>query len=606
MIRTKLSIGFMLIIGLFLGAQVYEYEIMNDISKVSEYHNNMSTPALTILEKISTGSETMHRAVHGYALHHDHSKENYELSKQNVLDLINQYDDLIFVIDSSGNLLAPPMMQKSMQVYVEKLSDLIYEYDALAKILFQSIDDNDSSEIVKNFELIDYKLNQFRDVLDDNKLMELKGKEDQQKIISSSSSIISNSFLFGNVFLVISSVIIVLVISVSISKQLLLLKKSTSKIATGNYDVSFTSKNDEFEPLRKDIIKMTDTVKSSISDLENFKNALDNSASVAMTDPNGIITYANDAFCKLSKYSKEEIIGKSHQIIKSGFHESKFYEDLWNTITSGKVWVGEIKNKDKDGNYNWGRTMIMPVLDNKNKVDHYIEIRTDITSQIELREKLLKNEKLVTIGELSARLAHDIRNPLSIIQVSLENLKLMAATKDIDKKHFDRVERAISRISHQIEDVLSFIKKEPMRFEKSSISEIIADALDSINLPDSVLLDISKNDFELYCDKKRLPVALTNLILNSIQAISGQGTIKIGCEKNDDNITITIEDSGKGIPTNMLEDIFEPLFTTKQQGTGLGLASVKSIIQGHGGTISATSPPTVFTIILPMNPRSSI
>ncbi|MGY5150294.1 MAG: sensor histidine kinase, partial [Candidatus Nitrosopumilus sp. bin_68KS] len=213
-----------------------------------------------------------------------------------------------------------------------------------------------------------------------------------------------------------------------------------------------------------------------------------------------------------------------------------------------------------------------------------------------------KQEKLVTIGELSARLAHDIRNPLSIIQVSLENLKLMSKDTKIDQKHFDRVERAISRISHQIEDVLGYIRNEPMQIGKTLISEIIADALDSINLPDRIYFEISKNDFEFYCDKKRLAVALTNLIINGIQAIDGKGEIKIDCEETESDVVISIQDSGKGIPSDMKEHIFEPLFTTKQQGTGLGLASVASIVRGHNGIITVTSSPTIFTITLPKNP----
>jgi len=277
---------------------------------------------------------------------------------------------------------------------------------------------------------------------------------------------------------------------------------------------------------------------------------------------------------------------------------------MWNTLKSGKTWSGEIKNKSKDGTFHWGKTVITPVIYDGNTIHHFIEIRTDITPRIKLQEKILKQEKLVTIGELSARLAHDIRNPLSIIQVSLENLKLMSKDTKIDQKHFDRVERAISRISHQIEDVLGFIRNEPMQIEKTQISVIIADALDSINLPNNIYFDISKNDFEFYCDKKRLAVALTNLIINGIQAIDGKGEIKISCEEHANEITISIQDSGKGIPDDMKEHIFEPLFTTKQQGTGLGLASVASIVRGHNGIISVTSPPTIFTMTLPKNPDS--
>ncbi|AJW71311.1 ATP-binding protein [Nitrosopumilus adriaticus] len=99
-------------------------------------------------------------------------------------------------------------------------------------------------------------------------------------------------------------------------------------------------------------------------------------------------------------------------------------------------------------------------------------------------------------------------------------------------------------------------------------------------------------------------MALTNLIINGIQAIDGKGEIKINCEEHANEIMISIQDSGKGIPSDMKEHIFEPLFTTKQQGTGLGLASVASIVRGHNGIISVTSPPTIFTITLPKNPDS--
>ena len=110
---------------------------------------------------------------------------------------------------------------------------------------------------------------------------------------------------------------------------------------------------------------------------------------------------------------------------------------------------------------------------------------------------------------------------------------------------------------------------------------------------------LPKNDFELICDKRQLAVGLNNLILNSIQAIKDKGTVTISGIEKDGSVIITIEDSGSGISKDRIDDIFEPLFTTKQHGTGLGLASVKSIVKAHAGTISVTSPPTVFTITLP-------
>lgn len=334
-------------------------------------------------------------------------------------------------------------------------------------------------------------------------------------------------------------------------------------------------------------------------ELSNFKIALDNSASVAKTNSEGIITYANEMFCKLSQYSQEELIGKTHRIIKSGHHTEEFYENMWNTIVSGKIWQGNIKNKAKDGTFYWVRTVIVPTFDEERRITEYIAIRTDITPQIELSEKLIKSEKLSSIGQFASRMSHDIRNPLSIIRTSLENMKTMYGVDEIKQKQFERIDRSIDRISHQVDDVLDFVREKPLELNKTHMSEIIKESLDSLVIPDDVKLIFPKNDVEILCDKEQFSTALNNLILNGIQAINGKGTIEITCDENKDAVIIQIKDSGKGISKENLNLVFEPLFTTKQQGTGLGLAGVKSIIEAHGGVIYVTSPPTSFTITLP-------
>lgn len=217
----------------------------------------------------------------------------------------------------------------------------------------------------------------------------------------------------------------------------------------------------------------------------------------------------------------------------------------------------------------------------------------------EYREQLVEAEKLAIIGKLTTRIAHDIRNPLSIIQISLENLKGLYGTDENKEKHFERVNRAIDRITHQTNDVLDFIRKQPIEMSKEKFSDVLSDCLSFMQIPKNIELVLPKNDVRLLCEKKLFSTVFTNMILNSIQAINGIGTIEIIVEENDDAIVIQVKDSADALPKKIQEKIFEPLFTTKQSGTGLGLSSVKSIIESHGGIISVTSPPTTFTITLP-------
>lgn len=331
----------------------------------------------------------------------------------------------------------------------------------------------------------------------------------------------------------------------------------------------------------------------------DIRNALDEASIVAVTDNNGILIYVNNKFCEISKYSEDELLGKTHRILKSEYHDDRFYSKLWKTISNGHTWNGDIKNKAKDGSFYWMRTTIIPVIDETQNITKYVSIRTDITSQVELAVKLVKSKQLAAIGELSSKLSHDIRNPLSIISMTMENIRMTRGKNQIRQDQFDKIQRAIFRISHQIDDVLDYVKKQTLTMNRIKISDLISDSLDSVFIPNNITLKLPKNDFDLICDFQKLSSAFVNLILNSIQAIGGTGTVEITAEENNDKIIIQFKDSGKGISKEDIDKIFDPLFTTKQQGTGLGLSSVTSIIDAHRGTISATSPPTVFTITLP-------
>ena len=223
-----------------------------------------------------------------------------------------------------------------------------------------------------------------------------------------------------------------------------------------------------------------------------------------------------------------------------------------------------------------------------------------LEKELAITQAELKNEKLAAIGALSARLAHDIRNPLSTIKIAHELLKKKSKNEDpYTKEKFKQIENAISRITHQIDNVMDFVRTKSLDLKKYSLKSIIDSSIAISHIPDSVKIIVDGDNPEILCDQKAMEIVLVNLIDNSVHAMNGQGDIRISIADTNQNILIQLQDNGSGINDDYLEKIFEPLFSTKQKGTGLGLSSCKSIVQQHGGTITASNNPTIFTIKIP-------
>jgi len=173
------------------------------------------------------------------------------------------------------------------------------------------------------------------------------------------------------------------------------------------------------------------------------------------------------------------------------------------------------------------------------------------------------------------------------------------------QKKFKIIDRNISRISYQMNNVLEYVKEQKTELVPSNISNIIKYASASITIPKDVKIYFDLKDLEVNCDAPQMEVVITNLLTNAISAINEKGTIKIRVKDDQNNVIIEVEDSGPGIPDNIGMKIFEPLFTTKQIGTGLGLASCQKIIEAHKGSISYRNNPTTFTVKIPKDSPQS-
>jgi PAS domain S-box-containing protein len=345
----------------------------------------------------------------------------------------------------------------------------------------------------------------------------------------------------------------------------------------------------------------------TLEELKDFKFALNEATIFAVTDSNNTISYVNDHFCKISKYSRDELIGKDHgEIFKSGYHTEEYLDNIWHLIQQGKVWKGEICNKAKDGTLYWVDTTIIPFLNFDGKTYKHISIQYDITEQKKTEEMLLKSEKLSLVGELAAGLAHEIRNPLTTIKGLVQVLQ--ETTADKKALYSDIILTEIDRINYIVSEFMVLAKPHAVYFNECNLTDILKKVIYLLeaeaNLKNVVIInDIANEDVTLHGEKNQLTQVFVNLFKNAMEALPNGGVIRVSTAVVNDKIKISIEDNGVGMSEEQVKRIGEPFYTTKAMGTGLGLMVSYKIIQNHKGSISVKSElnkGTTFDIMLPL------
>jgi PAS domain S-box-containing protein len=353
-------------------------------------------------------------------------------------------------------------------------------------------------------------------------------------------------------------------------------------------------------------------LKASFKEIGDLKSALDEHAIVAVTDARGIITYVNDKFCTLSKYAREDLLGQDHRILSSGYHSKEFMGGLWKTITQGRVWHGEIKNKAKDGSFYWVDATIVPFLNDQGQPRQYVAIRTDITEHKAAEEKIrqLNSELEQRVVERTAQLqaanheletfsysvSHDLRAPLRHVLGFMDLLQKEAGTSLSEKSlgHMAMISQATKRMGKLIDDLLAFsrVGRSDVKRSEVNLDQLVKETLDDFR-GDTKGRSIDWNIHPLpavQADRALLRQALVNLVSNAVKftGARAEAKIEIGCAPAGDGETVVfIRDNGAGFDPRYaakLFGVFQRLHTQEQfEGTGIGLANVQRIIQRHGG-----------------------
>lgn len=363
-------------------------------------------------------------------------------------------------------------------------------------------------------------------------------------------------------------------------------------------------------------------------DLNHLKSAIDEAAIVAITDSRGVITYVNNKFCAISKYSQEELLGKTHQIINSGFHPREFFIDMWKTISSGKVWEGEIRNRAKDGSLYWVHTTIVPFMGSDGRPEKYVAVRYEITDRVTAQEQLAVYAQKLEISnrelqDFASVAAHDLQEPLRKIQSFSDRLR-SKASDSLGEEALDYLSRILSsaqRMSVLINDLLTYsrVTTKAQPFSAVDLNQIVTQVVSDLE----VRLEQSggKVSWEslptIEADSTQMRQLLQNLISNALKFHKKDEppVVTIRTEpgslpKVGSAISLVIADNGIGFDEKYLDRIFT-IFQRlhgrfEYEGTGIGLAVCRKIVDRHGGLITARSQPgqgARFIVTLPTRQR---
>ena len=345
----------------------------------------------------------------------------------------------------------------------------------------------------------------------------------------------------------------------------------------------------------------------SLKGLDEIRYALDQAAIVATTDHRGIITYVNDKFCQISKYSRDELVGRDHRIINSGYHPKEFIRDLWRTIASGNVWRGELRNRAKDGSFYWVDTTIVPFLDGSGKPRQYLAIRSDITARKVAETRLREQAALTHLGQLAAVVAHEVRNPLAGLRASLQVLDSRftnAGDHQIVGAMIDRIDA----LNEKVEDLLLYARPKAPRLQSVDVVTLLRDVAQSTQVATGgtiAPIQVAEESLAAHADPDMLRAALLNLTMNACQAAPSQ-PVDLHAAAEGDFCRIAVADRGAGIGDEIRDRVFEPFFTTRQGGTGLGLAIVKRLLELQDGRVVLRDRPgggTLAEVTIPLTRR---
>lgn len=351
--------------------------------------------------------------------------------------------------------------------------------------------------------------------------------------------------------------------------------------------------------------------KKAVDELRKLSQAVEQSpATVIITDLKGNIEYVNKKFTEVTGYSQKEVIGKNPRIFNSRHQSKEIYEELWQNITVGQDWFGELLNKKKDGSLYWEQASISPIKNDEGKITHFLGVKEDITEKknhetalINALEKAEESDRLKTA--FLHNISHEIRTPMNAIIGFSSFLQDPELSFERKNKYTDIVIKSSEQLLSIITDIISIATIESGQ-EKISEKEFNLNAMFKLvyeqfnekvlakNIHFKLQLALPNEEDSIIADETKLTEIIANLVGNALKFTS-EGFIKMGYKVKENQLEIYVEDSGIGIPVNMQEEIFNRFSQVEKSstrffgGSGLGLSISKGYAELLGGNIRVQS-----------------
>ncbi|MFA7084295.1 MAG: ATP-binding protein, partial [Arcobacteraceae bacterium] len=366
---------------------------------------------------------------------------------------------------------------------------------------------------------------------------------------------------------------------------------------------------EQTQKLTNEVEKQTKDLQESNLLLTEYKKAVDASAIVSKANTQGIITYVNDAFCEVSGYTKEELLGKPHNIVRHKDMPKELFTQLWKTIQSKQIFKGIVKNRTKDNETYYVASTIVPILNKEGEIIEYLSLRYNITELVQTREKAIKAQEAK--GIFLANMSHEIRTPLNAI-IGFSEILSEANLAIKEKEHAKIIVKSAKSLLDIINDVLDISKMESGKFELENTNFSLFDLTEYIVELFS-MSSIEKNvkffyrvdpclPSMVYSDSTRLQQVLSNLLSNAIKFTPKEGKIYFDVKvlgfdefSKKAKIKFSVKDSGIGMTKEQQSVVFKPFLqadsgiSRKFGGTGLGLAICWDIIEAMNSIIKVKS-----------------